>query len=369
MNMLRRVRIEGYKSIKSMDLSLQSLNILIGANGAGKSNFVTFFKMMNEMMGGRLQEYIGVSGRAQSMLHFGPKITPQILGDLEFETEKGVNRYIMRLFHAAGDSMIFSEERVMLSRADHTEPHDILFGAGHLETAIRSEAGSGNKTAQLICHLLNQSRVYHFHDTSALARIRLFCYINDNRYLMPDAGNLAAMLFAYQETSPTAYRRIVSTVGKIVPEFKDFELAPSRLNPNEIVLNWRKHGHDYLFGPHQISDGSLRAMAICTLLLQPGNDLPNLIVLDEPELGLHPHALEIVAGLIRAASLKSQIIVSTQSQSFLNYFGPSEIVTVETRGGKSLFRRLTEEDLSIWLSDYSIGELWQRNVIGGGPTL
>ena len=193
-------------------------------------------------------------------------------------------------------------------------------------------------------------------------------YLHDNHWLNTDAGNLAAMLFLYRATESIAYRRIVSTVRKIMPEFDDFDLEPSRLNPNNIMLNWRKRGSDYLFGPHQISDGSLRAIAICTLFLQPEDNLSDVIILDEPELGLHPHALEIIAGLIRAASSKTQVIAATQSQSFLNLFDPSEIVTVEARDGQSIFRRLEPDQLKDWLEDYSIGELWQRNVLlGGGP--
>ena len=184
---------------------------------------------------------------------------------------------------------------------------------------------------------------------------------------MPDAGNLAAMLFAYRKQSNVVYNRIVSTVRKILPEFDDFDLGPNRLNENEIILNWRKRGFDYLFGPHQISDGALRAMALCTLFLQPEAHRPNVIILDEPELGLHPNALEIVAGLIRASSSKTQVIVATQSQTFLNFFEPSEIVTVECTDGCSEFQRLEAAQLKDWLEDYTIGELWQRNVIGAGP--
>jgi len=364
---LKRIEINRYRSIKSFSLKLETLNILIGPNGAGKSNFVSFFKLLNEMMGGRLQEFIGRMGGSQSLLHFGPKITPQLEGQLTFEADAGTNWYNMRLFHAAGDTLVFAEESLKFQRLAHVSARDVSLGAGHREARIGEEANTGELMAKVIRHLLNQCRVYHFHDTSPTAMARQFSYVQDNRWLMPDAGNLAAMLFLYREKARVVYNRIVSTVRKIMPEFGDFVLEPSRLNPNVIMLNWQKQGSDYLFGPHQISDGSLRAMAICTLFLQPEADLPDVIILDEPELGLHPHALEIVAGLIHAASSRTQVIAATQSQSFLNFFDPGEIITVETHDGGSVFRRLDSDELSDWLEDYSIGELWQRNVLGGGP--
>ncbi|WP_088252659.1 AAA family ATPase [Fimbriiglobus ruber] len=365
--MLKQIEIEGYRSIKAVSLELRSLNIFIGPNGAGKSNFVSFFKMLAEMMGSRLQQYIGTSGRGQAILHYGPKATRQLLGRLEFQVDNGTDRYTARFAHAAGDTLVFAEETLASYQTGFENPKTVSLGAGHAETRLDEEAGSGDPTAKAIRDLLNRCRVYHFHDTSASARVRQHCFIHDNRLLMSDAGNLAAVLYAYRSQAKVAYRRIVTTVKKIVPEFDDFDLEPSRLNPNEILLNWRKRDRDYLFGPHQLSDGSLRAIAICTLFLQPEYDLPGVIVIDEPELGLHPHALEIIAGLIRAAATTTQVIAATQSQTFLNFFDPDEIITVETQGGKSLFRRLEPAQLKDWLEDYSIGDLWQRNVLGGGP--
>lgn len=369
MAMLKNIEIKGYRSIKDASLELRKLNVLIGANGAGKSNFVSFFKMLNEMMAGRLQEYVGKTGRGQSALHFGPKITPQLEAVLEFEEGDVFDTYYMRLFHAANDILLFADESLDYKKEGWhgAQRLPMSLGAGHTETRIGEYATQGNSTAKAFRRILNDCRVYHFHDTSPSARIRQFCYINDNRWLMPDAGNLASMLYAYKQQFPMVYDRIVSTLRKVLPEFGDFELGPSRLNPNDIILDWRKQGFDYLFGPHQISDGTIRAMALCTLFLQPEECLPDVIVLDEPELGLHPNALELVAGLMRAASEKKQVIVATQSQTFLDFFEPDEIVTVECQNGQSKFERLDSETLKDWLDDYSIGELWQRNVVGGGP--
>ena len=369
MAMLRRIEIKGYRSIKEASLELRALNVLIGANGSGKSNLVSFFKMLNEMMAGRLQEYIGRTGRGQSLLHFGPKVTPQIEASLEFEEGDVLDTYAMRLFHAANDTLLFADETLDYKKEDWQGPHKppMSLGGGHPETRISELATEGNPTARAFRRILNQCRVYHFHDTSPSARIRLFGYVNENRWLRPDAGNLAALLYAYRQRHDVVYTRIVSTIRKIMPEFHDFDLEPSRLNPTEIVLNWRQRGSDYLFGPHQISDGTLRAMAILTLFLQPEDELPDVIILDEPELGLHPHALEIVAGLMCAVSLKAQVIVATQSQTFLDSFEPSEIITAESHEGQSTYSRLEPDELKDWLEDYSIGELWQRNVLGGGP--
>jgi predicted ATPase len=175
---LRRVILNGFKSIKAMDLELRSLNVLIGANGAGKSNLVSFFKMLHEMMAGRLQHYVGTTGRAQSLLHFGPKVTPQMEAQLE---------------------------------------------------------------------------------------------------------------------------------------------------------------------------------------------LPALIIVDEPALGLHPYALNVIAALFRKASHHTQVLVSTQSTSFLDQFDPEDVIVVNREGKESQFTRPDPARLEAWLDEYSLGEVWEKNVIGGGP--
>ena len=364
---LRKVEIKGFRSIKETALELGSLNVFIGANGAGKSNFVEFFKMLRQLLLGHLREFIGSRGGAQSILYFGPKVTPELEGLLEFTVDEEVASYSFRLTHAINNTLIFAEEACSLQNSAHRTQSPLTLGAGHSESRIEDFVIAGNASVKQIQSLLNSCRGYHFHDTSATAGIRQPAPIHDNRQLRADGGNLAAVLYAIQQRHPATYRRIVSTIRKIMPDFDDFELKPSRLNPSGISLNWRSHRADYLFDADQISDGSLRAMAIIFLLLQPEEDLPGVIILDEPELGLHPHALEIVAGLMRAASMRTQVIVATQSQTFLNFFDPEEIITVDAFKNESVFRRLNSDDFQEWLEDYTIGELWQRNVLGGGP--
>jgi predicted ATPase len=366
MTRLRRVFLKGFKSIKGMDLELRPLNVLIGANGAGKSNLVSFFKMLNEMMGERLQQYIGTSGRAQSLLHYGPKVTPQLEARLEFEVEPGLNTYDLRLFHAAGDTLVFAEETLsFLPTGSKGNPKVVPLGAGHQETRILEEANRGGPTAKFFRHLLNRCRVYHFHDTSATARVRQYGYRGNDRPLMPDAGNLAAFLYRLQyQDQGAAYDRIVSTIRLIAPFFHDFSLVP---NDRDIILNWREKESDQVFGPHQLSDGTLRAICLVTLLLQPDEELPGLIIVDEPELGLHPYALNIIASLFEKASHHSQVLISTQSSSFLDNFDPEDVIVVDREGKESIFRRPDPAALESWLEEYSLGEVWEKNVIGGGP--
>ena len=369
MAILKKVVLRGYKSIKDAALELRPLNVLIGANGAGKSNLVSFFKMLNEMMGERLQQYVAASGRAQSILHFGPKVTPQLEATLEFEVENGLDTYHMRLFHAAGDTLVFAEETLsFLQTGWHGNPKTVVLGAGHLETRIGDEATKGEPTARVFRHLLNHCRVYHFHDTSSTARVRQYCYVGDNRWLMHDAGNLAAVLYRLrEEDGGLAYHRIVSTIRLIAPYFADFELDATGPSQKDIILNWREQTSDQLFGPHQLSDGTLRAICLITLLLQPEEDLPDLIVVDEPELGLHPYALNIVASLFSKAAKHVQVLISTQSSTFLDSFAPEDVIVVDRNSGGSTFSRPDPQSLDAWLQDYSLGEVWEKNVVGGGP--
>jgi len=365
---LQTLVLRGFKSIRDMRLELRPLNILIGANGAGKSNLVLFFKMLNEMMGGRLQRFVATSGRAQSLLHFGPKVTPQIEAVLRFDVENGTDTYQIRLFHAASDTLVFAEEMLRFQQTGYPRPKELSLGAGQQETLIGDEADQGDVMAKVFRRLLNNCRVYHFHDTSSTARVRQYCYVGDSRWLLPDAGNLAAVLCRLKtQNGGTAYNRIVKTIRMISPFFDDFDLAPSAENGRDIILNWRHRESSQLFGPHQLSDGTLRAICLVTLLLQPEDELPDLIIVDEPELGLHPYALNIIASLFNKASHHAQVLVSTQSSAFLDNFTPEDVVVVGRDDKESTFRRLDAAELEAWLQEYSLGEIWEKNVIQGGP--
>ncbi len=367
MNKLSRIEIQGYKSLRHIDLrDLGPLNVMIGANGAGKSNFLSFFSLLNWMSTGAFQQFVLIHGSANSLLTNGAKATPQITATLAFDTDDGTNTYHQRLAHAAPDTLIFVDEAVSFQRRNYTiPPLQVSLGAGHKETLVRSD--HPNQTVRFISAVLLRCRAYQFHDTSRLARVRLTGKVSDNRRLLSDAGNLAAYLYALRQTKNGHYRRIVDTVAQVYPAFADFDLEPARLDPESISLQWRERGSDYLFGPHQLSDGTLRAIALITLLLQPDDDLPDILLIDEPELGLHPFALGVFASLAKAVATRRQVIVATQSPALVALFEAEDILVVERGPQGSDFRRLDPLKLKEWVDDFRLSELWEKNVLGGRP--
>jgi predicted ATPase len=352
---LTSLHLAGWKSIRDAVIELRPLNVLIGANGAGKSNLVGFFRLMNDMREGRLQVHVGTAGGAESLLHYGSNVTRAIEADLRFLTDLDPCHYSLRLVPAAGNTLIFDTERLT-----HHAKVPPQFGD------TRSKTGHRESDLDLSGYLAHW-RTFHFHDTSLLGPMRRDCLIDANRFLYPDAANLPAMLYLYRQRYPTAYYRIVAAVKAIAPYFEDFVLEPLRLNPRNIALHWRAREAEYEFGPHQLSDGTLRAIALFTVLLQPEADLPNLIVLDEPELGLHPAALAVMSDLVKAAAHHSQLLIATQSAALIDHFDVEDVVTVNLRDGGSTFERLDAARLKEWLEEYTLSDLWERNVIGGGP--
>ena len=375
MHMLKRLELKGYKSIKEASLELRPLNVFIGANGSGKSNLVSFFNLLNHMMTGNLQGFVATSGGAHSLLHYGAKLTPQMEATLRFGPSTADFEYWMRLDHAAEDTLIL-DERIAIREQHFRGPSIDKLGAGHKETKLKLVVPDPNDEWEAVRGevkvafglMLDQCRVFQFHDTSSTSNMRQNGDINRNRLLESDGGNLAAVLYKIQQTAPDCYQRIVGTIRQIAPFFDNFNLAPSELNPNVIQLRWRERDRDYDFGPHLLSDGTLRAMALVTLLLQPVKDLPSIIIIDEPELGLHPYALATLAGLLQSASVHSQIIVATESATLLDHFEPEDVVVTERCKGETVFKRLDSKDLQEWREEYTLSELWDKNVIGGRPS-
>jgi predicted ATPase len=232
--------------------------------------------------------------------------------------------------------LIFDEERILVRGEGHTEPLGSSLGRGHRETRLHDEIERrGPKSiAGHVVDTLRGCRVFHFHDTSRNAPVKQLGYASDNVALHPDARNLAAVLLRLRETDTPSYRRIVGTIRQVAPFFRDFVLLEEG---ERLRLRWLQSGSDIVFPADALSDGTLRFICLTTLLSLP--DLPNLVVLDEPELGLHPYAIVQLADMLRAASHDSQVLIATQSVTLMNQFQLDDLLVVERVGGSSAFDR------------------------------
>jgi len=370
-NALDYITIQGFKSIASVEkLELRPINVLIGPNGSGKSNFVGVFSFVHAIREGRLRDYVTAAGGADKVLHFGSKTTKAIFLDLIFSNlENKVNQYELKLYPTEDDGLFPSGEVASdWTQGNYPRP---FRRSGLSAWQQGREAGisdpSSENSAKRVRDHLGRWRVYHLHDTSAFSPMRKTARVDDNDFLRPDGSNLAAFLYYLREKHEDSYSLIQRTVQRVAPFFDDFQLKPIRLKPDDIKLEWRHKGSEQYFDASSLSDGTLRFVALATLLLQPKDYRPSVILIDEPELGLHPYAIEMLAALIRQAAAHTQVIVSTQSSLLLDHFEPEEVLVANRVAGATELTRLDSRDLSAWRKDYSLGQLWEKNEFGGRP--
>lgn len=377
---ITHLTIKGFRSLKNIErLELKSFNVLIGANGAGKSNLLEFFRMLNYAFNdtkGNIQLYVARRGRASSLLYYGPQVTRFMDASIQFDGDKRFSRYDFSLSWGAPDELFFSSELLAYKREQDKITREYQLGSGHKESKVidvanQSQNRWNSTTARVFRDRLRQIRAYHFHDTSDQAYIRLSQELERDAYLMNNGGNLAAFLRSLKESKPSHFRRILDTVQYIAPFIADFVVDPDPLNNRLVMLKWRDRNGS-VFGPHQLSDGTIRTIALVTALLQPDETLPSIMLFDEPELGLHPHGVRIVAELLKAASEKRQVIVATQSPLLIRHYDPADIAVVEREEdrdgrGATAVKRLDPGELEGWLKEYDLGQLYEKNVTGGGP--
>jgi len=347
------IQIEGYKSIKNQRVDLSPVNILIGANGSGKSNFISFFDFLNRLYNRELQEYVALIGGADKLLHKGQKITNSISFKVEFD--EGQNGY-SAVLKSGNAGFIFTEEKLYYQQDSGKE-----IGNYEKEAKIKT---LGSLRSKYIVNYLDRLRMYHFHDTSYRSAFNRSSNIhNDNYYLYSDGGNLAAYLYHIHDTHRIVYNKILKTIQSIAPYFSDFFLRPNQ--SGYINLMWKDKTSEIIYGATDLSDGTIRFIALTVLFMQP--ELPDTIIIDEPELGLHPSAIAKLAGMIKSAAHKgSQIILATQSTDLISHFSPEDILTADQIEGETQFKRLSEKELHSWLEDYTIDDLWKRNIISTG---
>ena len=376
MTRLTSVHVERFRSLREATVKLEPVNVLIGPNGAGKTNLIMFFRLLATALDGTLKRFVSRNGGGQCLLYGGAKVSEEIFVHLGFETPKGIGRYNLRLRFAADDQLAPEREEPLITDTveGFARYSGVIAGAPVAQFEIASNAPNAlaaqmplsNSAQKHVQVFLEGVQAFHFEDTSMEGPLRKRSLLDDTLRLRADGGNLPAYLLHLRETAHEDYLRIRSTLQLVVPTFEDFILEREG---NSILLRCRMAGHtDYPIHVSQLSDGTLRLIALITLLRQPAGRRPRMMVIDEPELGLHPAAEAAVASLIRAAAEEgTQMLVATQSATFLSHFEPDEVVVVENEAGGSTFRRYSRNELAGWLERYSLGQIWLKNLIGGRP--
>jgi predicted ATPase len=364
---LEEVTIRGYKSIafdQPVTLKLNDVSILLGANGAGKSNIISFFQMLSYMMSKSFGKYVEMSGTSNALLHYGSKKTPIMSGEIKFSDDQSIDTYSFSLTNANPDRLIITDEKISWHRNGENKPYEINLEPEYKESAL---AESTNLIAKIIFQMLSSCKVYQFHDSSEAGPLRQVCPVETANYLQSHGNNLPSFLLFLRDNYKNSYNRIVDYVRDVVPQFQDFYLETTN---NFISLRWIDNSAtDYRFNAYQFSDGSIRFIALATLLLQPPQTMPNVIILDEPELGLHPYAITQLAEMIKDASIHAQIIIATQSKDLVDHFDIDNISVVEMdkETQSTSVTHLSNEEYNLWLQEYTVSELWDKNIIGGRP--
>lgn len=363
---LESLEIKGYASIRETRVDLTSdVTLLVGANGSGKSNVVGAFELLGRIVDQQLNDHlIRTLGGLSSVLHAAPnsaddadRVSLEAWGRAHNSLSNGYRAVVEP---AAGDAATLDERSSFQDRSHYTSPHHDHLGTAR-ESVLRDLAETSAKE-RFVLEVMSGCRVFHFDDTSIDAPPKKRTDVADDLTLGPNAHNLAPLLSRIRASDPPRYTRIVRTVRSVAPFFDDFVLEPEY---GKLLLRWRERGLDRVFSADALSDGTLRFVCLAVLLLQPSP--PATIVLDEPELGLHPFAIHQLAGLLRVAGRQSRVVAATQSVTLLSEFSLEEVAVVERSGRGTIVNRPDVGSLQRWLDDYSLGTMWEKNLLGGRP--
>ncbi|MDR0843550.1 MAG: AAA family ATPase, partial [Acidobacteriota bacterium] len=308
---LTRLTIRGFKSIQELDeFNLNSLNVFVGANGVGKSNLLAFFRLLHALMEDNLSDYILKNGGVGDLLFNGRKTT----AEMSFETRFGLCSFRFKIKPGADDESFAVTDEARYYEYGTTGWWELGSSENGKSMLVREikRGDSDAKHSRPVYDAICSWKIYHFHDTSATAPMRHAEIVQDNEALRPDAANIAPFLLRMREEEVATYREILNTCRIVVPYLDDFLLKPKKYGAAEKVsLTWKTKGTDYPMQPYQLSDGSVRFICLVAALLQPTP--PAAIIIDEPELGLHPEAIRLLGELIKNAAKRTQLIVATQS--------------------------------------------------------
>ena len=365
-NRIESLHVKGFRSLADVQLDdIPNPMVLLGANGAGKSNVLLFFQLLRALAGRRLGEFVRRRGGADDQLFGGHQRTKRIEANVSSGTDLGSHTYAVTLEGTeVGDLSFVNEEFVPCATEDCEEPNCGPQSNHESNFVMMACSKGGDDRAKAVVDLLRDAIVYQFHDTSSASPIKTRWDAEDNHRLLEHGGNLAPILIHLRRNDLPKYEMICRHIRRALPEFDGFELDVSY---GKTMLRWRTKTTKQTMGAHLTSDGSLRAFCLITLLNLPDELLPRVILLDEPELGLHPFAISLVSHMVKVMARERQVIVATQSPYFVDAFSLDEIVVLTMRDGETEAKRFADGDFSHWLDEHTTGQLWWMNLLGGYP--
>ena len=387
MNTFERIHIQGFRRLFDVDIKLNPLNVLIGANGSGKTSILDVFSLLANSASGKLNESLseqnGIdanlsnlaaanAGKSQFMsfelamhvpsykpIEYRLAISPQgasyKIAD-ELLSQYGGRPEPFKHIVAHHDNVVYYEWK--LSKKGLVRPN---WEYNPKESAL-SQVPKMFREPEDFRKRLASSTHYHVLDVSRRAPIRLPQQMRDATLPGHDGEDLVSCLFTLRETDPDRFELIEATLRAGFPSFERLNFPP--VAAGTLAMTWKDRNSKYPFYMHQLSEGTLRFLWLVTLLHSPG--LTEVTMIDEPEVSLHPELLSLLADLLRDASNRTQLIVATHADRLVRFLQPSEILTINTNDeGASEVICADELDLENWLKEYSMDEVWRMGRIGG----
>lgn len=372
---IERIKIHGFKSLKEIDFEMRPLNVLIGPNNGGKTNFLEFLEFLSEAAHEELQDAIARRGGFFSLLYagYGDSKKAEISCEVDFLILSEKVSYKVALspdFLATKVMGEWFQGQNLWGKRTFITPRQALLKELLEEPEQKKRLKNGEliiaqdpkeSHEYLLRNYLRSLAIYEF-STAKNSPLRREQSLKAGIRISPDGDNLASVLHNMKERGEyrDAYNEIIKTLRVAFPTFKDLHF-PCEVSEGKIALRWEgEFKRD--FSSAVLSDGVLKFLCLTTLLLSP--DPPDLICIDEPEIGLHPQLISLVAELLIAASERIQLIVATHSPQLIERLRPEDVV-VEKKDGATELRRLPPEELKSWLKDFTLSELWLTGVTGG----
>jgi predicted ATPase len=389
MTHFEKLHIDGFRRLYEIDLKLKPLNVVIGANGSGKTSLLDVFLLLAASASGKLKETMSDLGG------IGANITNLMAarGENErfvsFDLEMGVSGYKPIEYGLAivpvGVGYRISGERLNQWRDNKSEPFTHIhandgfvryfepktkkgfvrpnWDYDQAESAL-SQVPKMFQEPEEFRNRLASSTHYHVLDVSSRAPIRLPQQMRDAQLPGHDGEDLVSCLYTLRETDPDRFETIEATLRAGFPDFERLNFPP--VAAGTLAMTWKDKTSKNPFFMHQLSEGTLRFLWLATLLQSPG--LTAVTMIDEPEVSLHPELLSLLADLLREASARTQLIVATHADRLIRFLKPSEVVTISMNDeGAAEATRADELDLEKWLQEYTFDEVWRMGRMGARP--